>query len=237
MLGLRVEFEWHRFPDYEVENSGAAEKFIGDWLEDGSRMALTDAADVEELFAVGPPNSGLGIRPLDMFPTLYMELAKSEPTLEAHKRFARRYGLLTNEIKEPTSEWPRLVKAMRDLVAMVSDKRNWDIRDGRYAPYEFQSGLKLQFVPTGADGDDMTLTLVPRSLYFAIVLQCLSNCAKGAKVRTCKACGDLFEIGGSSGHRSKREFCSDKCRFAFNYRNRGKGNEGHQSEEARTEGN
>jgi hypothetical protein len=222
MLGLRVDFEWWRFPDYKVENSGAAEDFIRNWTASGSTMGLTDATDIcERLIAVGAPDSGLRIRPLDMFPTLYLELAKSEPTLDAHRGFARKYGLLTNEIEESSDQWPRLVKSMRELIAMVSDKGSWPIRDGRYAPQEFVSGFQLRFEPTGVSGDDMALTIVPSSLYSALALQCLSNCAKGAKIRSCKACNEVFEIHGTSGRRSNREFCSDRCRFAFNHRSRG----------------
>jgi hypothetical protein len=159
---------------------------------------------------------------LDICPKLYIELAKSKPTLEAHKNFARKYGLLTNELKEDTLIWPDRIKNMKDLVGMVSDRREWPIRDGWFAPHEFPSGFKLRFVPRRDDENGMDLTIVPNSLYSAIAFQCLSNSAKGAKVRSCKSCGELFEIHGTSGRRSNREFCSDKCRFAFNHRARGK---------------
>jgi hypothetical protein len=210
MLGLRVEFEWSRFPDYDVEpgEPGDPEIFM--------------SGSADKLVAVGEADSGLRSSPLDMFPTLYIELAKSEPTIEAHKHFARKYGLLTNELEEDTTIWQDRIKKMKHLVAMVSDRREWPIRDGWFAPHEFTSGFKLRFVPRRDDENGMDLTIVPDSLYSAIALQCLSNVAKGAKVRSCKSCGELFEIHGTSGRRSNREFCSDKCRFAFNHRTRGK---------------
>jgi hypothetical protein len=211
MLGLRVEFEWSVFPDYEIEpgEPGDPETFIG-------------AGSNDRLIAVGSAGSGLRTRPLDMFPSLYIELAKAEPTIEAHKIFARKYGLMKNELEEDTFVWQECIKDVKELIATLSDKRKWEIRDGWYAPYEIRSGFKLQFVPTRDDENGMDLTIVPNSLYCAIALQCLSNYAKGAKVRSCRSCGELFEIHGTSGRRSNREFCSDKCRFAFHHRARGK---------------
>jgi hypothetical protein len=208
MSGLRVEFEWLRFPDYEVEKGepGNDEMFI--------------SGTNDKLVAVGAPDTALIVRPLDMFPTLYLDFAKSEPTLSAHKEFARKYGLLTNETEEATYIWTDLVKDIKHFIAMASGKKNWDIRDGCYVPYELDARFKLRFGPT--DAGNMDVSIVPHNLYYAMTLQCLSNCAKGAEVRSCKSCGELFEIHGASGRRSNREFCSDKCRFAFNHRSRGK---------------
>jgi hypothetical protein len=208
MLGLRVEFEWSRFPDYELAPG-----------EPGDPDVFLSGSN-DSLVAVGGVDSGLKIRPLDMFPTLYMSLAKSEPTIEAHKDFARKYGLLTNELEEDTYIWSERLKDMKDLVAMVSDRSRWSVRDGWFAPQEFVSGFKLRFVPRRDDENGIDLTIVPNSLYSAIALQCLSSCAQGAKVHSCKSCGELFEIHGTSGRRSNRKFCSDKCRFAFNHRAR-----------------
>jgi len=149
-----------------------------------------------------------------------LELAKVEPTLSGHKEFAKKYGLLTNREEELTSVWANLVRSMRDLIALVEDKANWQIRNGKYVPYEHPGSFTFRFGPTGGETDQMTLSIVPNNLYNALVLQCVSNHASGAQVRACKACGAPFEIGGGSGRRSHRAFCSDKCRFDFSHRNR-----------------
>ena len=169
------------------------------------------------LVATGQP---LITKPLDQFPDLYLELAKAEPTLTGHREFAKKYGLLTNREEEPTSVWSNLVRSMRDLIALVEDKANWKIRNGKYVPYEHPGSFTFRFGPNGGETDEMTLSIVPNNLYNALVMQCVSNHASGAKVRACKACGALFEIGGASGRRSHRAFCSDKCRFDFSHRNR-----------------
>jgi len=152
-------------------------------------------------------------RPLAI-PNLFPRLAESEPTVEGHIAFAKKYGLLTNRKWEFASHWERAVQGMRRLVAMVEDKANWEIRDGKYVFYEHPGCLTFRSVPDGLTGE-MTFSVVPKDLYAALELQCFSHCASGAQIRACKSCGSLFEAGGTSGARSHRKFCSDKCRYDF----------------------
>jgi hypothetical protein len=72
---------------------------------------------------------------------------------------------------------------MRDLIALVEDKANWKIRNGKYVPYEHPSSFNFRFGPNGGETDEMTLSIVPNNLYNALVLQCVANHASGAKVR------------------------------------------------------
>ncbi len=76
------------------------------------------------------------IRPLDQFPDLYLELARSKSTLATQRLFAKKYGLLTHRVRESTSLWPGLVNNMNNLAAMVADTGNCDIRDRKHLPYE-----------------------------------------------------------------------------------------------------
>lgn len=207
MQGVRIEFEWTKFPDYQVEK------------RPGTPGSFISEACYDELVA-GSPEAALKIKPLDLFPDLYLELAKAKP--DGHREFAKKYGLLTDERHESTSVWPQLVQNMSNLVAKVADKGSWTIRNGAYDPYELSAKFKLRFGPTDADAKKTALSIVPANLYNALVLQCVSSSAGGAEVRSCRACGYLFEIGGTSGHRSNRDFCSDKCRFAYSHRSRRK---------------
>lgn len=210
MQGIRIEFEWARFADYGVE------------VRPGRPGSVLSEVSTKMLVALGPPEAALKTRPLELSSDLYLELAKAKPTLAGHKEFANRYGLLIDQQRDYIYQWPELVENMRNLVAMLTNKEYWDIRDGSYVPYELPIKFALRFGPTSEDGNGMALSIVPANLYNALVLQCVSNRATGAEVHSCKACGALFEIGGSSGHRSNREFCSDKCRFTFNHRSRRK---------------
>jgi hypothetical protein len=210
MQGIRVEFEWTRFADYGVEENP------------GTPGSLLSEIPNDQLVALGSPKAALRTRPLEMFPGLYLELAQSKPMIAGHKEFAKKYGLLTHPKRESTSIWPQLVENIRNLVALVGDKGRWEVRDGKYVPYVLPSKFNLQFGPTNGGGTDLALSIVPANLYNALVWQCLSNRVGGSEVRSCRACGAPFEIGGASGHRSNREFCSDKCRFDFNHRIRRK---------------
>jgi hypothetical protein len=206
MEGFAIDFEWTVFADYSVEETPA--------LPGGS--FLTEGPARPKLVASGEP---LTTRPLANFPELYLHLAKSEPTIEDHKVFATKYGLLTNREWEHTFDWADRVEGMRTLVALVKNKANWEIRNGKHISYEIPRSFALRFGPNGETGE-ITFSIVPGNLYVALMLQCISHRADGAQIRACKSCGSLFEIRGASGRRSHREFCSDKCRFDFNHRNR-----------------
>ena len=206
MEGFGIDFEWTVFADYNVEETPPIE----------SPTPLVGGASIPKLVASGEP---LTTRPLVNFPELYLHLAKSEPTVEGHKIFAKKYGLLTDREWEFTFYWTRSVENMRKLVMKVENTVNWDIRDGKYIPFELPRSFNLRFWPNGETGG-MTFNIVPLNLGAALVLQCVSHRAAGAPIRACKSCGSLFEVGGDSGRRSHKEFCSDKCRFDFSHRNR-----------------
>jgi hypothetical protein len=210
---IRIEFEWTRFADYEteIERPGSA------W----SPGSLFTEASVEILVAVGTWDAALKTRPIENVPDLYLQLAKANPTKRGHHEFAKKHGLLTHPQRDYAYEWPKLVESMHNLVELVSERKNWVIQDGKYAPYDLPVKFALRLVPScGETG--MALSVVPDNLYQALVLQCAFNHASGSEIRPCKACGTMFEIGGSSGRNSKREFCSDRCRYEFSHRSRRK---------------
>ena len=210
MQGIRIEFEWFKFIDYGVE------------VRPGVPGSLLSQVNTELLVGLGPREAALKTRPLDMSPDLYLELAKSQPTLAGYKEFAKRYGLLTDPQRDYTYQWPQLIMNMRNLIDLIRDTGNWKIEGEKYVPFDLKMKFGLRFVPTSADGSQTALSIVPANLYNALVLQCVSNRAGGGEVRSCKACGALFETGRTTGRRSNREFCSDKCRFEFSHRNRRK---------------
>ncbi len=206
MQGFGIDFEWTVYTAYDVtERPGPP------------REGLFSKAHVAwpRLVASGEP---LTKKPLAI-PNLYLRLAEAEPTIEGHKAFALKYGLLTNQKSEPNFYWREKVNGMRRLVAMVEDKAHWKIRNGRYVPYENPGSFTFRSVPDGETGE-MTFNIVPTDLYAALVLQCVTHSASGAQIRTCKSCGSLFEAGGISGTRSHKTFCSDKCRYDFAHRSR-----------------
>jgi hypothetical protein len=117
--------------------------------------------------------------------------------------------------------WANSVWNMRKLVAMMEKRENWEMREGKYVPYEFSNSLALRY-DLNAETNSLSMHVVPKNLFIALALQCVSHRADGVQIRVCKSCGALFEAGGVSGRRFHAEFCSDKCRYQFNHRNRRK---------------
>jgi len=194
-LAIKIDFEWRVYPNYRLERgNGSSPLVVGS----------------------GPP---LSTRPSDQFPGLYLELANADRSDLGHLAFAKKYGLLTCEKMEPTDDWPKRVEAMSDLVKLVDDKRYWAIRKGRYSHQELRESFTLRY-ERDRNADEISLAIVPSQLFAALVLQCVSNRASGGRIRACKACGTAFEVGGTSGRRFHREYCSDKCRYEFAHRDR-----------------
>ncbi len=221
MQGFKIDFEWTVFAGYEVEEpppvrAGTTPIPGGIGLPPVYTGPLLGGASLPYLVAKGRP---LTTRPLEAFPDLYLKFAEAEPTAAGHKSFAIKYGLLTDRKREASSDWEQRVKGMRKLVAMVQDQANWVIKNGKFVPFRLERSYELRFVPAAGTGE-LALSIVPISLYAALVLQCALHGAGSGQVRACKSCGSLFEIGGSSGRRSHAEFCTPKCRFDFNHRNR-----------------
>jgi hypothetical protein len=209
MIGIAIDFEWAQFPDYVREESPPPRP--------GATML--ERIQVIRLNGVGSP---LTTRPLDQFPDLYLQLAKADPSPSGHLKFAKKFGLLTDRASEDTSYWPEAIERMRGLINLAKDRANWPTRDGRYEPYEVSRHFTLRFQPRVAT-DEMELSIAPANLRAALTLQCLTHRAGGARTRSCKACGEVFEVGGASGSRSHKAFCSDGCRFNFNNRRKSAG--------------
>ena len=206
MQGLMIEFDWVKCADYRLEEAP------------GTPGTLLSEIGRSELVGFG---SRLVTRPIEQLPGLYLELAKSEPTLDGHVAFAKKYGLLTHRERESTTQWPELIDNVSKLITRIGNPTEWPIDGGKYIPYE-AGRFTLRFGPRGNRPDEIGTGIVPRNLYTALILQCVLSRSGGAEIRACKACGTLFEIGGNSGRRSHREFCSDKCRFDYSHRKREK---------------
>ena len=210
---VNIDFEWSRFPEYQFESRGGRP----------APGRLRTAADPEEGFdepstflrGSGAP---LRIRTLEKFPDLYLRLKEYGPSSQSHLDFARKYGLLSDATIESSFNWKRKLDGLKELVELASNPDKWAKINGLFARYQLPNSFNLEFTQTVVGSVDFFI--VPRNLFSAIYLQCVSRLATGVEVRGCKACGKPFQIGGDSGQRSNRRFCSDRCRFEFNHRNR-----------------
>ncbi|MDP3553070.1 hypothetical protein [Methylocystis sp.] len=208
MQAIEIDFQWGVFADYraEPERTFSPEARATTLLGSGS---------------LGPTLAGEGqylkTRPIDEFPDLYLKIATAEPTAPGHKDFAKTFGLLKDTNRESLWEFQRGVEQMKKLVHQVENRANWPIKDGHYLPYEIRRSFTLQFKPN-LKSSSMTLSVIPINLWVAASLQCILSSASGTQIKSCKACGKPFEVGGASGARSHKETCSDKCRFEYSKR-------------------
>ena len=99
---------------------------------------------------------------------------------------------------------------MRQMIELTEETGN---REALSKKYLLERSLDLQFEPS--DSGNVHVSAVPRSLNTAMRLQYLLHSSAGGRVRACKSCGILMEIGGGKGRRSHAEFCSDRCRVSY----------------------
>jgi hypothetical protein len=203
-LGLGIKFEWPVYLDYEIEEGPPPMVGMG---------LLRSAKSWPKIVARGSPQMK---RPLGNFPDLWLRLAKLQPSPDNCLDFARNYGLLTHHTEEVLPFWKDCCISMNKLIELVETKSNWNIEDGKYIPRLFPGSLDLQFEPD-VSSKNIIINAVPKNLNAALRLQCLSHYSEGGTVRACEWCGNLMEIGGSTGKRSHVKFCSDKCRSSSHH--------------------
>ena len=209
MHGIQIEFEWTRFADYGVH------------VKPGTPGTVISEASTKYVIALGAPEAALTTKPLEFAAELYLELAQASSTTQGHVEFARKHGLLIDQSKDSADQWPKAIERINHLIELTRSKEKWPIRDGKYEPLDIEKSFSLR-MRASSNSSGVSLSIVPRNLYVALALQCVLHSSAGAQVRPCRACGKLFEIGGSSGNRSHKGFCSSKCRFDFNHRKRRK---------------
>jgi hypothetical protein len=83
--------------------------------------------------------------------------------------------------------------------------------DGWSEPVNAAAAVRAILRPGPPDGRPV-LSLVPNSLWDAMLLQFHQNISGGGQLKACAWCGGWFEVGGPAGKRTDARFCSDECR-------------------------
>ena len=205
-IGIAIKFEWPVYPAYEIEEEAP--------IPEGSISLLSGTRLGPKLVARGLPVMG---RPLENFPALYTQLAALQPSPDSCLAFARKFGLLTDQTEEHLFLWRDMCRSMKQFIELLETKSNWEIQNGKYNPMLIKDAFDLQFEPDESS-QNFVISALPRSLNSALHLQCLFHFSGGGRVRACKSCGNLMEIGGPAGKRSHVMFCSDKCRSSSHHR-------------------
>lgn len=166
-----------------------------------------------------------GTRPLEFFPSLFVEFARLDGSGESCAGFATTFGYLglypddkaDDRVMvggEPLILWQDAIDGMRRNVD------TWQANPTAFVPVREVRVARLEASLVPVDGR-ATLRIRPRSLIGAMQLQFAQAVASGLDIRNCRHCGNLFETGGG-GRTRKARFCSDRCRSDFHVARRKK---------------
>jgi len=161
-------------------------------------------------------------RPLEDRPGLFLEFAELEATPENAVAFSNEYGLLgwrgerSDHEGMSFDDWKKIHEKFKDLAPKVKDAiidysasdLAWLVNE-RMAPrcftyIDYWSGTKPQ------------KKVRPVTLAAALGLQLQDQVTNGVRYRQCKTCPTWFPFGPGTQNRSSKEFCSDRCRVAWN---------------------
>jgi hypothetical protein len=163
------------------------------------------------------------LEPLKMNRALYSAFANEVVTAEGLLKFVQSHGPLTNRGNDQGDEVHYVLwhaARMRDCLKLVSARR----RTGRPA-----KGFGISAIPLHAAIDWDPETNIPRwvmrpnTLVDGLWLQFGQAITRGARLQTCRLCGEWFEVGYPGDRRLDSKFCRDEHRVQYNSRKRSKG--------------
>ena len=147
------------------------------------------------------------------------DVVKAEDVL----KFVQSYGPLTDQGNDQGDEVHYVLwhaERMRDLLKLMSARR----RTARPAK---AFGLPLMPLFAGINWDAKTnlprWVMQPHTLLDGLWLQFGQAITRGARIQTCRLCGEWFEVGYPSDRRLDSKFCRDEHRVQYNSQKRSKG--------------
>jgi hypothetical protein len=163
------------------------------------------------------------LEPLKMNKVLFSAFANAVVTAEGLLKFVQSYGPLTDQGNDQGDEVHRVLwhaARMRDALKLMLARR----RTGRPA-----KGFGISAIPLHAaiDWDPKTNSprwvMRPNTLLDGLWLQFGQAITRGARLETCRLCGEFFEVGYPADRRLDSKFCRDEHRVQYNSRKRSKG--------------
>jgi hypothetical protein len=163
-------------------------------------------------------------RPLEMYPSLFMELADTKPTPEGLTGFINKFGFPigvrdSDEKIEIIEPWV-LGLVLSEPKSINSVIRSWDrhrktgntqsfLRRLRGERRLRDASFNVRF-KQAPEKNELSLELVPHDLLDAIWLQLAQAITKNYGYRQCDECLTWFEVAPGKGRPEKR-FCSNAC--------------------------
>ena len=185
-------------------------------------------------------------RPIEEHPGLFRRFANITPIfnprrgyVESHEpdeifQFANEYGLLANyrgrdedEVDEQDWEdlqdWTFHIEEMSKIIKELDlgDRRSAADRFNELSDEPIRPGLSLIAeikIARGRKSKRLYLNISPLSLLSSMYLQLASEITNNTQHKKCKLCPNWFPFGPGTGHKQTKQFCSTRCRVAWNRR-------------------
>jgi hypothetical protein len=195
-------FEWRR------DKSGYAfRREVGD----GSTLATT--YDIEYVEGLGGPMDAYW--PLEDHPALWRQFAQLCVTREGIIQFANKFGLPSETTDGRQSEVIKWIIDLARFLAVIAEHHDRGERGAAVAIFNLRAGPQLTAQIMEGKKGLLELKPIPTSLGSAMMIQAAEALSGNYQFRRCRNCPEWLRLGPGS-HSSRRKFCCDKCRVAFN---------------------
>ncbi len=211
--------------DWYVDQHGYEEVVYERGVERGAeRRAALSAKEGKYIRGKGGPLRAY--RPLEDFPGLHRRFAELPMDTPAILEFVHMFGLLGSSSseswlgEEDLSYWHGSITSMRHMVHALdvgerdrNEACEWfNIHMNAVPPHRPQVSVWIKYGP----GLRAQSRMVPSTLLGAMYLQMLDELTGRPSFKKCKWCPNWFSYGRGTGRRETKEFCSDRCRVAWN---------------------
>ena len=166
-------------------------------------------------------------RPLEEAPALFLELAHLEKSPAAVIEFANRFGLIgyapprpADEIsEEPLWAWFGMIDALAAAEGLLKRYRAGEVQISDWID-AINSAMNPELIPKLSlpPGKKPRIVAHPRTLADALQLQFMFQITHGRTFKQCDHCSAWFPFGRGTGNRSRKRFCTNKCRVAAHRR-------------------
>ena len=202
--------------DWQVDQHGYEEVVYERNAHEPHSTLLT--AGPEGAYIRGKGGPLRAYRPLEDFPGLHRRFAELPNDTLSILEFAHMFGLLGVGFEEPwlgeedLPFWHRAIKGMSRLVHVI------DAGDGDAASALFNRSVRprvtvrIEIEP----GRRPEPKITPATLLGAMYIQVLDELTNALSFKKCKWCPNWFSYGPGTGRRETKEFCSNRCRVAWN---------------------
>ena len=183
----------------------------------------------DEEFPVIQSKGGPGenYRPHEEYPGLFRRFANLGNTPDEILAFVNQFGFPSiSQYVRPmmtADSWSATIPVMKSILRSLDrgDRHEAAQIFNRMRSYFFpgqehlMSGMQLR-IDASPKTQRFGLNVQPKDLLSAMYLQLANEITNGIKYKQCKFCPNWFPYGPGTGHKHTKEFCSTRCRVAWN---------------------